>query len=112
MFFQHALKHCAKDGRRNAAPIQFGTGDKLFAQFGIERRNAGVFRKQCAVDVGKAGEVFVKVVLAIFFRCVQYLEELGQHAPDIAAVCAGGFHESPKNSVLAKDAGIFGKQAE
>ncbi len=63
--FDDLLEHGAEDGGRDGRPVDAATGDELLPHVAVEIGDAQVLLEQPAVDVGKAGQIFVQRFLAL-----------------------------------------------
>ncbi len=112
MRFEHALEHGAENGRGNARPVEVDAAHEHGAQFGVEGGDAGALGKQAAVDIGEGAQVVVERGLALVFGGVEHVEQFGERGPQVFAVGAGTLHQAAEHTVVAKDAGVVGEQAE
>ena len=68
--------------------------------------------KEFAVDVGECGESFVEILLALFGRRVQHVEEAREVQAEVGAVLGGAVQQVEPERFALEDARVLGEEAE
>ena len=112
-FIHNRLEQGAKNSGGDARPVEAAGLNQPFTHFRVERRGTNQIGKQGPVHIGKAGKIFVQVVLALIFGGVEYLEKLRNQWPGIRPVFAGsGFQKIEKYIARLENPRVVGKQAK
>ena len=74
MHFEHALEHGAKDGGRDAAPVQLAAIEHQLPQAAVKVGDGGAVGKELAVDIFESGQFFIQQRAALVFWLVEDFE--------------------------------------
>ena len=78
----------------------------------LKSAKPSVLGEEFAVDIGKRGERFVQVLLTLFRRRVQHVEQSGQVRPEIRSVRLRAILDVQPKRLPLENAGVFRKQAK
>ena len=106
------LKERAENGGRNARPVEARAGEQRVAHVAVEIGEAEIFGEQLAVDVGKCGERFVEVLLALLRRRVEHFKEAREVHARVRAVGGGAVLEVELKGFALENAGVLGEEAK
>ena len=85
---------------------------KSVAHVAVKIGEAEMLVEQFAIDVGKAGQSFVEIFLALFWRRYSGLRRASRVAAQVGAVGAVRFSMNRDERFALEDAGVFGEQAK
>ena len=71
----HRLEERTEDGGRDGRPVEAAGVDQSRPHRRVKIGNGKPCREQVAIDIGKAGEVFIEFGLTLVHRRIQHLEQ-------------------------------------
>ena len=107
-----ALEEGAEDGRADAAPVEAGAFQQGDAHAAVPIGDGQRLGEELSVDVFEVGQALVQVLLALFRRGVQQLEQAGQLRAEVGAVLTRLVHDVVVEGIELEDAGIVGEEDE
>ena len=110
--FHNALEEGAKDGGRDAAPLEFAAVEERIAHGPGENGGAEAFGKKASVYIGKGGEDIVEVLGAVGGCGIEDFKEILKLRAKVGAIGAGLAADKGGEGFRLEDAVILGKKAE
>ena len=81
---QRAFEDGAKNGRRNAAPVEAATlGEDELARRRVDGRDGDGLGEEAAVDIGERGELGLHEFIAVFDLLIEHAKELDERRAEV-----------------------------